>query len=140
MRAAAVTMLTAYAASDGVQLQVYPGRPRTIRPPTAFVDSINEPLIEYPGANLRRRVPQAEIVLVHGLYDSAEAAAQVDEFMDEFLDWVTDNRHAAGAGTLVSVTRTVDVPNFVPDWLPEDQQLAYYATQVTLEGLSLDAD
>jgi hypothetical protein len=138
MRTAAVALLNDYAASDSLNLQVYPGRPRSFYPPTAFIDAINEPEITYTG--LRQRKVQVEIILVHGLYDSAEAALQVDEFMDEFLDWVTDNAAESGPATLSAIISTEDIPAFVPDWLPEDEQKSYYATRVTLEGLVLDGN
>lgn len=138
MRAAAVSLLESYAASvaPAIKLQVYPGRPRTLYPPSAFVDAINEPIITYTG--LRQRLVQAEVVLVHGLFDSAETVAHKDQFMDEFLDWVTDHHDEAANATLTSVVSTQDVPNFVPDWMPEEEQLTYYATRITLEGLTLD--
>jgi len=35
------------------------------------------------------------------------------------------------------VTDTEDLPNYVPEWMPPPQQLVYYATRITLEGLAL---
>lgn len=137
MRAACVALLTAYASDAMVKLQIYPGRPRTIYPPTGFVDTINDEL-DYAG--LRRRTTTAEVIVIHGLYDSAEAAVQKDAFMDSFIDWATDHHDAAGPGTLVEVRRTNDLPDFVPDWMPPEQQATYYATRIELEGISLDAN
>jgi hypothetical protein len=136
VRAAAAALLTAYAASADVRLQVYPARPRSINPPTAFVDGIRES-IEYVGVLLRQRSPVAEVIVIHGIYDSMEAASQKDAFVDGFLDWVNANYHAAGANTLLGVTETEDLPNYVPEWLPPDRQLVYYATRITVEGLAL---
>ena len=136
VRAASVDLLTDYAASAGVKLQVYPGRPRSINPPTAFVDAIRES-IEYIGPTLRQRRPVAEMIVVHGLFDSKEAADQKDAFVDGFLDWATTRYHEAGANTLVGVTETEDLPNYVPEWKPPAEQLVYYATRITLEGLAL---
>ena len=133
IRAAAVTLLRDYAASAGIKLQVYPGRPRSIYPPTAFVDLIRES-IDYVGITLRHRTPAAEVIVIHGIFDSKEAADQKDAFIDGFLDWVTARYHAAGANTLVAVTATEDLPNYVPEWMPPEQQLVYYATRVTVEG------
>lgn len=137
MRAACVSLLTAYGASVNIKLQVYPGRPRSLYPPTAFVDGITDEL-NYDG--LRRRTTTAEVIVVHGLYDSEEAAVQKDTFMDSFIDWATDNSDEAGPGTVVEVRRTTDLPDFIPDWMPPDQQKTYYATRVELEGISLDAN
>lgn len=136
LRAAAVTLLTDYAASANVRLQVYPARPRTVNPPTAFVDIIRES-ISYLGPTLRQRTPIADIVVIHGIFDSKEAADQKDAFIDGFLDWVNTRYHAVGANTLVAVTDTTDEPYYVPEWLPPEQRLVYYATRITVEGLSL---
>jgi hypothetical protein len=136
MRAAAVTLLTEYAADAEIALQVYPGRPRTLLPPTAFVDGIRETL-PTDGSMLVRRIPTATVVVLHGLMDSKEAADQKDAFVDGFIDWTLDRLHAAGANTTVAVTETEDLPNYVPDWLPPEQQKTYYASRIELEGLAL---
>jgi hypothetical protein len=137
LRAAAVELLTDYAADAGTKLQVYPGRPKSIFPPTAFVDTIRES-IQYVGVTLRQRTPVAEVVVIHSDIDSKGAADQKDAFVDGFLDWVTDRYHAAGTNTLVAVTDTEDLPNYVPDWMPPERQVVYYATRITLEGLALN--
>ena len=136
VRYAAVGMLTDYAAHAGVKLQVYPARPRTIAPPTAFVDLIHESIV-YTGPTLRQRSPVVEMVVIHGVFDSKDAADQKDAFVDGFLDWVNVRYHAAGANTTVGVTDTEDVPDYVPTWLPAEQRLLYYATRLSMEGLAL---
>lgn len=133
IRAAAVELLTDFASDEGLKLQVYRARPRTIYPPTAFVDSMAE-RIAYSNTVLRQRTPVATVVVVHGLYDSGEAVDQRDAFVDAFLDWVTDRYHAAGASTLIALTEVNDIPTWVPDWLPPENQKTYYATELTLEG------
>lgn len=133
MRAAAVQLLTDYAADAGIKLQVYPGRPLSVFPPTAFVDLIRE-TITYPGITLRQRTPLVEVIVLHGLFDSKDATEQKDAFVDGFLDWVTDRYHAAGANTLIAAVSTEDVPAYVPDWQPPDVQRVYYATRIVLEG------
>ena len=135
-RAASVTLLTDYGASAALKLQTYPGRPRSINPPCAFVDLIHEHL-EYSGPTLRQRAPIVEMIVVHGIFDSKEAADQKDLFVDGFLDWVNVRYHEMGANTTVGVTDTEDLPNYVPEWMPPDRQLVYYATRITLEGLAL---
>lgn len=136
MRAAAVDLLKDYGASANVKLQVYPARPRSLAPPTAFVDLIRES-VEYIGPTLRQRRPIAEVVIVHAIFDSMEAANQKDAFIDGFMDYVNTRYHEAGANTLIAVTDTEDLPNFVPDWMPPEERLLYYATRVTMEGLAL---
>lgn len=139
MRAASVKLLTDYAEDAGIKLQVYPGRPATINPPTAFVDRIRE-RIAYYGPDSRQRTPQADVVVVHGDFDSKEAANNKDAFVDAFLDWVLVRYHAAGNNTLIAVVATEDDPNYVPDWLPakDGRQPMFYATLMQLEGLALD--
>lgn len=137
IRAAVVTLLTEYAADAEITLQVYPGRPLSLYPPSAFVDGIRETII-YSGFTLRQRTPIVEVIVVHGTFDSAETVAQRDAFVDGFLDWVTARYHAAGANTTIGLAGVSDIPSYVPDWLPPDKQRVFFATQLTLEGLSLD--
>jgi hypothetical protein len=137
MRAAAVALLTDYKADRGIPLQIYPARPRTVVPPCAFVDRLRE-RVTFTGATLRQRVPSVEVVVLHGLFDSKDAADQRDEFVDGFTEWVLDNYHAAGANTLIGAVETEDDPSYVPDWQPQEVQRSYYATRITLEGLALD--
>jgi len=134
MRAAAVTFLTDYKNSVGVKMQVYPGRPRSIAPPTGFVDLIRE-RISYTGLN--QRTPQADIIVIHGIFDSQDAVDQKDAFVDGLIDWSLDRLHQANANTLCAVVETVDIPDYVPDWMPPDQQKTYYASRIVLEGLAL---
>lgn len=133
MRAAAVTLLNAYATTAGITLQVYPGRPRSINPPTAFVDRIHESVV-FTGISLRQRTPVVEVIVLHGLFDSKDAADQKDRFIDGFLDYVAGQYHAAGANTLIAGVATDDLPNYVPEWFPPDQQRVFYGTQISLEG------
>lgn len=139
VRAAAVALLTDYAASvvPPVKLQVYPARPRSIHAPCAFVDGIAEG-VAYRGPILMERTPTAEIVLVHGLYDSKEAVDQADAFVDGFLDWVASRHDAADANTTVGVGRVADDPTFVNDWVRPEEQRTWFATRIALEGFALD--
>jgi hypothetical protein len=134
MRAAAVALLTDYAADAGVRLQVYRARPASIHPPTAFVDNIREDR-EFT-AQLIQRTPTVEVVVLHGLFDSGEAVDQGDAFVDGFLAWVDARIHQAGATSTIGAVSTEDLPTYVPDWLPPAEQRTYYGTQVNLEGLS----
>lgn len=134
-RAGAVSLLEQYRTAAGIDLQVYRARPRTIRPPTAFVDSIREQVIEYTDAS-RQRIPSVDVVVVHGLFDSGEAVDQGDAFVDGFLDLCADSFHGFGANTAMAAVRTADVPNYIPDWVPEGERRSYYATVITLEGLA----
>lgn len=134
VRAAAITSLGSYATAASVKLATYAGRPRTIAPPHAFVDTMRE-TIAYTGAQMQRTV-QADIVLVHGSFDSADSADQKDAFVDGYIAHVRDTYRfgAAGDNTTLGVVSTEDEPTFVPEWLPISEQRVYYATRITLEG------
>lgn len=134
-RAATVTMLTAYKTAASIKLQVYPGRPRSLVPPTAFVDGIRES-ITLTGITLHQRRPIVDVIVIHGLYDSLEAATQKDAFADGFVQWVIDNYHAAGANTLIAPVDLEDLPTYVNDWMPPAEQKTFYATRISLEGFA----
>ena len=139
LRAACVSQLTALATTAGINLQVYPGRPMTLYPPTAFVDKIDE-TVNYTNA-LRQRHPIAQIVALWGIFDSGEAAAQRDAFVDAWLDQVTDHADAANAATLIELNNITDEPAYTPDWGPESQRvMTYYGTRFFVEGLALEGD
>ena len=135
LRGACVTLLEGYASAASVPLQVYPGRPRTIKPPTAFVDRISEAMNTI-GINSYQRRPVAHIVVLHGLFDSADAANQADEFVDGFMAYVVGNPHAAGANTVIGDMAIDDEPAYTADWIaPVNQStVTYYATLIDVEG------
>ena len=98
-RAAVVDLLTDFAANASIQLQVYQARPASIHPPTAFIDAMGDDLTDFSG-NLFQHVPVVEIVVLHGAFDSGEAVAQRDAFVDAFHEWQRVLPHAAGSRTL----------------------------------------
>jgi len=134
LRAAAVSLLEDYREFAGIELNVWVARPRSINLPQAFIDAMHEE-ITYSG-HLVQRVPTAEIIVLHGLFDSKNAVDQADAFADGFLDWVIDRYHSAGANTIAEVVEFEDIPAFVPDWLPPNEQKTYYATRIALEGFA----
>lgn len=131
-RAAAVTFLSDYASNAGVGMQVYPGRPRSLNPPTGFVDAISESL-DHTTALTAREV-RVEMVVVFGIFDSKEAADQKDAFVDGLIAWSETRYHQAGANTMVAVEETEDLPEFVPTWRPPEDQTPRYATRISLGG------
>ena len=137
MRAACVSLLEGYATAASLKLQVFPSRPDRILTPTAFVDRMGETY--GPDTNLLQRIPTAEIVVLHGLFDSGEAVAQRDAFCDGFVDYARDRFHEAGATTGIRVESLDDDPDYLTDWQPRDVAARYYATRITLEGLALSA-
>ena len=133
MRAAAVTLLDAYASAESIKLQVYPGRPRSVNPPTAFVDRLTG-TFDTIGISLTQTTPRCEVVVLHGLFDSADTADQADAFVDGFASYVQTQYHAAGADTLIAAASYEDEPDYVPDWI--EGAKTYYATRITLEGFA----
>lgn len=133
MRAAAVALLTEYASGANLKLQVYPGRPKTLYPPTAFPDAVREETT-FTGPTQRQRIVTVELLALWGDFDSAEAVAQRDAFCDGFADYVTDNRGKADPRSVIASVAFQDVPNFIPEWLPPEQQASYYATRIAVEG------
>ena len=91
LRAACVSLLTDYAQSASVKLQVYRARPRSVSAATAFVDVIRETRV-YQGVQLVQRTAQADVVILHGprlpeggSFDSGNATDQADAFVDGFV-------------------------------------------------------
>ncbi len=132
-RAAAVAFLTEYAVSMDIGLQVYPGRPRTVRPPTGFVDGINETYNAFTDRHYQGNI-QVRVIVLWGLFDSLDAVTQKDEFIDGLAVWAYSHPHEAGGNTLIWLAEVQDLPDYVPEWLPPEQQKTYYATEVTLGG------
>lgn len=140
-RAAAVRLLTGYAADAGVKLQIYGGRPRSIAPPTGFIDRLTETAIEFTtnGAGTRgtrQRTVVADIVVIWASLDSLEETTQKDGFGDGFSDWVADRFHEIAPNTTCVVLGSEDTPNYVPEWMPPAEQRSYYATLIRLEGFA----
>lgn len=134
VRANACQLLRDYAAEALVKLQVYAGRPRSLHPPTAFVDEMRESVTFAAGFGGDRQ-PSVDLLLVWGTFDSADTTAQADEFVDGFYAWVADRPHALHPNSIVESIQRSDEPTFTPDWVPPDEQKAYYATRLTLSCL-----
>lgn len=132
-RAAAITFLTDYAADAEVKMQIYPGRPLSVMPPTGFVDEIRETFLSFTESTFQGQ-PEVDVIVLFGLFDSKEAVDQKDAFVDGLLEWVYANPHEAGANTLCSVNSTQDLPAYVNDWVPPDKQRTFYGCRITLGG------
>ncbi len=133
-RAAMVELLTGTATDAGIKLQVYRGRPRSINPPTAFIDVFRETFTDYTGIYWAARKIGMEVICLWGLYDSGEAVDQRDRFVDKFYEYVLPRFHAAGGNALVEVQEILDDPTYVPDWLAPDEQRTYFSTRFTVEA------
>lgn len=133
-RAACVTLLGDYAADAGVKLQVYPARPRSLFPPTAFIDGMGESG-QWAAGDGGDRTPTVDILLVWGTFDSADTANQRDAFVDGFYAWVADRPHAMHANSVIESWTFTDEPTFVPDWVAPKDQVTYFATRLSLTCL-----
>lgn len=139
-RGAAVSILTAVAASAGVKLQVYRARPASLFTPTAFVDSMEDDLTDFLASAIFQHVPTVNIVCLWGLFDSGDAVDQRDLFVDAFHSYIRSNYHAAGGNTLIRPDLLQDDPGYVPDWIQpiSGRPSTYYATRITLKGDATD--
>lgn len=137
MRDAAMVILEDFKSTYDLKLQTYRARPSSIAPPTAFVDRMRE-RITFIGPIQMQRTPSIDIVVLHGLFDHGNTVDQRDRFVDNFLDYMADRPHAAGANTLIGGVSVEDDPTYVPDWLRPELQRTYFASVITLEGLALD--
>lgn len=133
-RTAALSLLNGYkAANDGALTQTYGARPKSITPKAAFVDSISEDLAYTPAGLIR--TPAVVVRIVRGTFASEDVAEANDALVDGFIQYVVDNRHAAGANTLILVTSVEDDDGWIPEWIPD--ALPMYSTLVTLSGEGL---
>lgn len=100
---------------------------------------MSDELAPFPGSStLFQHVLGIEVVAVWGLFDSLEAVTQRDTFIDAFHDVVRNAPHQAGGATLIGSRSVADIPLFVPDWLPEVEQVVYFASRFTLGGERTD--
>jgi hypothetical protein len=120
---------------DGLTMQLYRARPRSLFPGAAFVDAIRETLTPYVSTTYQRNL-ELDIAVIHELFDHGDAADMADRFVDGFVPWVAERFHAAGANTLVEVSAVADDPSYRPDWLPENERRTYFATIITLGGFA----
>ena len=131
-----MTLLNGYkAANDSALRQMYPGRPLSIHPPCAFIESIDDEEITYTPAGTQR-TPVVAVRLVQGGIDSEDAVDSQDALVDGFIDYVVTNRHAAGPNTLFLVEGVDDEPGWIPEWI-EDRPRPYFSSVVTLRGEGL---
>lgn len=142
LRAAAVELLTDYVAqaSPKPKMQIYRARPRTVSAPSAFVDTVRETRVYFGPQNVQRTI-QCDVLVLHGprlpdggSFDSGDATDQADVFIDGFVAWVDSHVHEIGPNTTVGAVSVEDDPTYIPDWVPINEQMSYYATRITLEG------
>lgn len=133
-------MLTDFAAASNLKLQIFPTWPRSINPPTAFVDEITEGLTAMSERSFQRLV-RVSVLVLFGVfwaqdqrYNAGDAIAQRDAFVDAFYAYVADRFHGFGPDSSVEPRAIEDVRGFVPDWLPPQEQKAYVAVRIVLEG------
>lgn len=134
MRAAAVKLLKDYADDSDLALQVYPALPTSFKPPTAFVERIDE-TTTFPGPTQRQRFVRVSVIVLFRTFaegERAEAAVQRDAFIDGFSDWVLENFHEPGDTELISGVAVDDEPEY--NILGPRGQITYFAARIRLEG------
>lgn len=138
-RAATIQMMSECAADAGVGLQTYRGRPATLHPPTGFVDQMRTDLTPFPATSrLYQHNRRIEVLMLWGLFDSGDAVDQRDAWITAFHTWVRTRIDAVDGASLIGPLSYADDPAFIPDWLPPEKQLMYFATRVVLEGFATD--
>lgn len=136
MRIAAITLLDGFMAANPTMLKhTFRARPASIMVPCAFVDGIDEDIAYTPAG--AQRTPDARIRIVRGTFGAGDVADANDELIDDFIDYVVDNLHAAGPNTLALITSVEDDDGWIPEWMPADKQLPYFSTILTLSGEGL---
>ncbi len=129
-RAGAMQLITDYCASVSLESQRYLARPKQLKPPTFYVESISEVLTPFTLAD-RQRSTRVTIRAIWGRFDDGIAVVARDKFVDGFLDWVADNYHAFGPNTDVNAVAVADSPEFNFG----DGEL-FFSTAIALEGFA----
>lgn len=132
-RTAVMSLLRGYATESVLAVSAYRARPTSIHTPHAFIDRMRE-TVAWDTQTTMRRLALADVVILHGLFDSGDAVDQRDRFVDGFLAYVIEHLDEIDPNTTISGVSVTDIPVYRPDWFPEDRQETYFATLVTLEG------
>lgn len=131
-----VAALEGYRTAVGIRLNVYPGRPATIRPPHAWIDARHDVINSIVAGSAMDHVANVELIVVHGLFDSRDAITQRDAWVDGFNTYLRNalrGEGLAGGNSVLERWRVDDIPNYTPDWVPERDRTTYYATLYRLE-------
>jgi hypothetical protein len=87
--------------------QGYAARPASFHPPLFYIGGISETLNH--SAGVRQRLQTAQVAIVRGLYDNAEAMEWLDDACDSLLDYLSDRPHAISNTTVITPLSTEDV-------------------------------
>lgn len=128
-RAAAVQLMSDYASFAELKMQIYRARVKQAKPPTGYVESIDEAITPFT-LETSQRVPTAVVRLLWGRFDDGDAVDQRDAFVDGFYAWVMDNPHAIDPNAIVGIVAVSDDPDFVLDGV------SYFSSSISLEGLA----
>lgn len=126
--------LEAYRTAAGLPLNLYPGRPVTITPPHAFIGERRDVISSIMAGSAMEHVATVEVIVVHGLFDSAEAIKQRDAWVDGFNSYLRDSLRGqglAGGNSVLERWTVDDTPDYTPNWTATE--MAYYATTYRLE-------
>lgn len=129
-----VSALEAYKSAAGVSLNIYRGRPKTISPPHAWIDTRHDDISSIMAGSAMDHTATVEVVVVHGEFDTAEAVNQRDAWVDGFNSYLRDSLRGeglAGGNSVLEKWTVDDTPDYTPTWTVTER--AYYATIYRLE-------
>lgn len=86
---------------------VKPVRPGSFVPPMAYVGFLNEAVTT--DAQTRQRLFTPDVVFVQRLISATESADAMDDMVDLWLDYVSDNPHMAGGIIEVVSVRDIEL-------------------------------
>jgi hypothetical protein len=134
-RAGVVALVGAYRDASGLKLgQVYRARPTQIKPPSVFVDSVQERTDDFT-PNESQRTVRVGVRCVWGVYDAGSTVDQRDRFVDGFYGYFMDHGNDAfGPNTTASWLGTSDDEDWTPGWIESAQPM--FSTLITLEGFA----
>ena len=135
-RAGTIALVDGYRTAGGVNLgQVYRARPKVLKTPSVYIESITEGAEGFTREENQRSV-LVRLRVVWGQYDSGDSVDQRDRFVDGFYAYVADNgEDSFGANAdAVRWVGVTDNPDWVPEWIPDAEPK--YMTEITLGGFA----
>lgn len=111
-RTGAMALLTAFIASTNTTMQLYRAKPKQAKPPTGYVEGIEETLTPFTIDNQQRTTRARIRLLWRDDVDAGAAVDQRDAFIDGFAEWVIEHPHAFDANALTEAVSVSDDPDF----------------------------
>jgi hypothetical protein len=132
-RAGTVALVHGYRTAASLEMgQLYRARPKQLKAPAVWIDSIIENTDAFT-VEESQRVVRVTLRVAWRKYDTGDAVDQRDRFVDGFYGYVMDNYHAFGANAECNWIAVSDDPDWTPEWIPENPE-SMFLTEITLEG------